>query len=236
MRKAISTTLLILIMATTGRAQSVYTYQFYNNLLASGQGPKLTAVCPPTFSAHTFTNLKGAVHPVCHFDKACGFVFEDTGNLLARGGYTIEMYMALDVAGGYVKLIDYKNLADDVGLYDNQRACTFRGPGSVSGEYFEDARYSFVTITRDAGTKEVKMYVNGGFVDGFTDSDHDYAVYDGNKTLRFLQDDKYSSGSETSSGNIAFLRIYNYPLDAVAVKIHYASLDSTLRIKPVSKI
>lgn len=222
--------LLFLLQVTDAKAQKVYTYQFSNNLLESSSGPKLTAVCKPVYADHTFTFNKTKVnHPVCHFDKQCGFIFNDTGNFLAAGSYTIEMYVELDAVTGYNKLVDYMNLAEDNGLYENNGACTFRGPGTVSGDLFTNGTYNFVTITRDGITKNVKMFVNGQYVDGFTDNgEFTVAMYDANKTLRFIQDDNYSNGNECGVGNIALLKIYNYALDPNTAMGHYASLGALL--------
>ncbi len=233
--KHILLTFCLLLAISYINAQTVYTYQFNNTLHTSNGGPDLKAVCNPTYSPHTFANLKGIIHTVCHYDKSCGFMFTDTANVLSSGAYTIEMYFAPDITNGYAKLIDYKSLTDDNGLYDNNTACTFRGPGTVSGEFFSSGKYSFVTITRDGNSKEVKMYVDGKFVDGFTDSEHDYAVYDGSKTIRFFQDDTYSNGTECSSGNIALLKIYNSPIDEKTAIGHYAALRDTSWFKPVMK-
>ena len=233
--KPVLLSFIILIAACTGSAQTVYTYQFSNSLHASAGGPDMKAVCKATYAPHTFANLKGVAHTVCHFDKGCGFTFTDTADLLKAGSYTIELFFAPDITNGNMKLIDFKSLTDDNGLYDNNTACTFRGPGTVSGEYFSTGKYSFVTITRDGTTKEVKMYVDGKLVDGFTDSEHDYAVYDDSKTLHFFQDDTYTSGTESSSGNIALLKIYNSAIDEKTVMSHYGSLKDPGWFVPVVK-
>ena len=219
------------------RAQQSYTYQFGGSLAESKNGPKLTAVCKPVYTDHTFTSgAKKIVHSVCRFDKACGFIFNDTGNFIGSGAYTIEMYLEQDNISGYNKLIDYLNLTEDDGLYENDGACTFRGPGNVSGDVFIRGAYNFVAITRDGTTKKVRMYVNGQYIDEFTDDgERKVAMYDGNKTLRFLQDDNYSDGKEAPSGNIAFLRIFNYAADEQAIKGHYGSLFTTLTDKTKEK-
>jgi hypothetical protein len=203
------------------RAQKVYTYQFDSCLHSGSGGPDLAAICAPRYVPHTFGKI---VHTVCHFNTPCGFVFNDTSNFLGNGSYTIEMYIELDNTSGYRKLVDYKNQAVDEGLYDNDGACTFRGPGTVSGSFFTNGSYHFVTITRDGTSKDVKMYVDGQYVDGFNDNGFDYAIYDANKMLRILQDDNYSSGTECSPGNIALLKIYNYPLDARTAISHNTAM------------
>ena len=232
LRSYIPATLLLLLAGNTN-AQNVYSYQFNNNLNAGNGAPALVAVCPPTYAQHTFTfSKKKAVHTVCHFNAKCGFVFTDKANFLQAGSYTIEMYVELDTTSGYRKFIDYQNLTQDDGVYNNDGACTFRGPGSVSGTYFSAGAYSLVTITRDGNTKALKMYANGQYVDGFNDTENPIAIYDASKTLHFLQDDTYSAGSESTPGNIAFLNIYNYPMTDAMVKSRHASLDTILAAKP----
>ena len=128
-------TLMILLQINNANAQKAYNFNFNHSLWDSSSHQKLTAVCTPSYSDHTFTFGKVKVtRPVCHFDKQCGFIFNDTADFLKDGSYTIEMYVELDNITGYNKLIDYLNLADDNGLYENNGACTFRGPGTVSGD------------------------------------------------------------------------------------------------------
>jgi len=228
---------LFLLQVNNANAQNAYNFNFNHSLWDSSAHQKMTAVCTPSYSDHTFIFGKIKItRPVCHFDKQCGFIFNDTSNFIQSGSYTIELYTELDSISGYRKLIDYKNLSVDMGLYDNDDACTFRGPGTVSGDLFTRGAYAFVVITRDGATKTVKLFVNGSYVDGFNDADFDYAVYDASKTLRFLQDDNYSTGMECSSGNIAMLTIYNTAIDDGTVKSHYAALPESLKIKAAEPI
>ena len=121
--KVLISGLLVMGLSTSGYAQKDYTFQFYNNLQESNSAQKLSAVCTPVYTNHTFVfNKVKVVHPVCHFDKQCGFIFNDTGNFLAAGSYTIEMYVELDAITGYNKLIDYRNLSEDDGLYETQES------------------------------------------------------------------------------------------------------------------
>ena len=230
--------LLFMLQEYNAAAQKACNFSFNHSLWDSSAHQKLTAVCTPSYSDHSFTFGKIKItRPVCHFDKQCGFIFNDTANFLSSGSYTIEIYVELDAISGYNKLIDYLNLADDNGLYENNGACTFRGPGTVSGDLFTNGAYYFVTITRHGITKNVKMYVNAQYVDGFTDNgERIVAMYDASKTLRFIQDDNYSNGTECGTGNIALLTIFNSASDEATVKSHYAALPENLKITPVEPI
>ncbi len=229
-----TTCIFILFWSNASAQKKSYNFPFNHSLWDSISKQKLTAVCSPTYTDHTFTFGKVKVtRPVCHFDKQCGFIFNDTADFLKDGSYTIEMYVELDAIYGANKLIDYLNLADDNGLYENNGACTFRGPGNVSGDVFTNGTYNFVAITRNGTSKEVKMYVNGQFIDGITDDgERIVAMYDANKTLRFIQDDNYSNGTECGIGNIALLTIYNSVCDEAIIKNHLGALAENLKIKP----
>ncbi len=216
----------LLLQANTTSAQLVYTYQFDSNMHTTGVsvGPDLIPNCTPTYTMTTFPALGGIIHPTCHFGYECGFIFNDAAGFIAAGSYSIEMYVEMDTTASWRKLVDYMNLTDDNGLYNDAGALVFKGPGSVSGSYFTDGTYSLITITRDAISQKVRMFANGQYVDGFVDNGVAVAKYDANKKIRLLQDDTYSTGTESTSGNIALLKIYNYALDSATAIAHNSAI------------
>ncbi len=235
MKKLSLLPMLLLLLQGAFAVQTDYTYVFNNNLQGSNGAPDLTASCSPAYVMHTFPVFGNVSRPVFHFSNNCGVTFHDAGNFLSTGSFSIEMYVAFDSGGlKHIKLIDYKDLTTDEGLYDVQGAVNFRGPGNVSSTYFADHVFTFVVITRDAVTGIVKMYANGEYIDQFDDSSNQYAVYDAAKLLHFFMDDTFTGGSESSPGDLAMLRIFNYTLDSATAVAHYAVLNYVLSAPVIS--
>ena len=81
---------------------------------------------------------------------------------------------------------------------------------------FTDTGYTRIVIPRDSATQIVSLYAAGQSVYSFQDSTG-LAVYDSNKILYFLTDDSIVTG-ESTTVQIAALRIYNYALDSATAK------------------
>lgn len=149
-----------------------------------------------------------------------GLTLSGTG-LANQGEYSIEMRVRLnalrsDFGSIWIKLIDFKNLTSDSGLY------SFDGDGNPAGsivqfypiggtaDSFTPNEYANVVITRDGTTKEVVTYVEGfgqfSFVDG-----GDQAVFSSN-VMHFMMDDAATGFSEAGSGALDYIRIYNTAL------------------------
>lgn len=220
-----------LLQSGAAFSQSVYSYRFFNNLTGTNGAPVLSPTCVGSYQVVHLSHYGNMPYTVYRFTSGCGFSYIDSTNFLQAGSYTIEMYAELDNVSGYRKLVDYKNRTTDDGLYDNDGACNFRGPGNVSGSYFTNGVYSLITITRNATSGVVKMFVDGSYVDQFNDPTGVYAFYDAAKRLAFFLDDTYSSDTEVSAGSIALLNIYNYELDSTTAIAHYGSLGTQLGLK-----
>jgi hypothetical protein len=240
MKKIFSLVFCIVVTVSTLQAQNVYNYFFNNSLTSSSGGPALAAFCPGSYTSHTFTNLGGVTKPVYRFTKGCGLVFNDAGNFLSGGSYSIEMYFSIDSINSivqWIKLIDYKNRTSHDGAYIFKGTPTFwynMYSPNISPVILQDNVYAFLTVTRNAVGSKFTIYCNGQKILSFVDSNGD-AVYDVQKKLHLLMDDAKNGGTEQMSGNIAMLRIYNSALDSATAVAHYAALQATLDVPQVEK-
>lgn len=217
---------LLCLSVVSAKAQIVYKYNFRNNLHEKNGGPDLVASCGGSFINDSITDYS-LYRPVYHFDNNCGFTFDDTANFLATGDYTIEMFVALDNTTAYRKMIDYKNLAADEGLYIHNNALAFYNSFSAASQDYMNGDYVFTAITRNSANQMVRMYVNGNQVGSFTDVSGD-AYYDANKQIRFFQDDSITGNIDVSGGNIAYMALYDYVRDSLLVFDDYLAMGNLL--------
>lgn len=216
------------------KAQSAYKYYFRNNLHESAVGPDLVSSCADSFMTDTFAAYSLS-RPVYRFEHGCGLNFTDVANFIATGSYTIEMYVALDSVDSYRKMIDYKNLVDDGGLYMTDSALDFYSLYPTNVKLYRNGKYMLTAMSRNGANQRVRFFANGTFVGSFTDGAGD-AFYDANKMLRFFQDDSTTANNEQSGGRIAYLAIYNGERDSLALHNDYDSLGMILSTTGVKEL
>lgn len=125
--------------------------------------------------------------------------------------YSIEMIVNFSNLAPfqYRKIIDFKNLTSDWGLYTHSNSLTFYG-GTVPGPSDAlsnnvDAR---IILTRDDSTDLVSFYVNGAIQGSFTDSTDIAEFTFANNIIHFFRNDTVQSG-EDPTGVVDLIRIYN---------------------------
>ena len=139
-------------------------------------------------------------------------------NGVQPGVYTIDVTFSFDQLGSWRKIIDFKNLGSDNGLYTYNTALQFV---VTPGVHFETSPPIFVvdtmtrvTLTRDdAGV--VNGYVNGAPEISFVDFDGGAAF--STPVANFFVDDPLTGGGESSGGLVRELRIYDRALNAAEV-------------------
>jgi hypothetical protein len=147
------------------------------------------------------------------------------------GVYSIEMVFRLSDTDGYRKIIDFKNLASDTGLYDCSGELDLFpvASGSVSLSAGVDAH---VVLTRDAAS-HVVGYVDGQEQFDFLDS-AGYGVFDQpDNIIQLFKDDGATGGREVSAGAVEWIQIYDAALtpDEVA---HLSSDQPTVPEPPAA--
>ena len=189
-------------------------YEFSGNFDDSLSGPSLTN--PSGEGILTATTYV--------FDKGDGLKLESP--LVSNDNYSIEMCLKVGPGldqkfPGWRKLIDFKDLVPDPGLYVTGPNFTpppdklwfsndAFGTTSVTADEF-----LHVVLTRDGNTDDVIVYFDGNEEFGFTD-DENRAVFDkNNNVLHFLKDDvpgdapdDDTSNGEDPDGTIDYIKIY----------------------------
>lgn len=154
---------------------------------------------------------------------ATGYTFAagqgpNLSNAIPASNYSIEVGVALDDTSGYRKLIDFKNLTDDNGLYNLDTSLDFFRDPEIIGPAgaFANGVQVTVLLTRNGATGEVIGYVNGVQQFSFIDSAGDATFTAANNIIQFLIDDTQTGGREASGGFLDFVRIYDAPIGAKA--------------------
>ena len=126
------------------------------------------------------------------------------------GVYSIVMEFSFDSLGGYQKIVDFKSLSSDTGLYVLSNDLTFYASAFPIVGGFTSGRLQRVVLTRDAGGTIVG-YVGNNEVFNFVDFD-DLGSID--SQLSFFQDDFATGQSEAGSGFVNYIQIYDTALTA----------------------
>jgi hypothetical protein len=128
--------------------------------------------------------------------------------------YTIDTSFILNSTGGFRKLVDFKNLGSDAGLYDLNGSLSFYNfyPVVTGPDQIAQGQSVRMTLTRDGATSEVTGYVDGvlsfSFNDGGSAATFDQLLSIGN----FFRDDFVTSGGESSAGSVDYIAIYDTAL------------------------
>lgn len=131
-----------------------------------------------------------------------------TGALDSLSSYSIDLVFSLDSTTGYQKLIDFKGLSSDNGLYNYAGSLVFYGATDNSGSVFTPGQIADVRLIRDGATQVVTGYVNGLQEIQFTDTSNN-AVFSSNSIL-FFQDDSVTH-DESGSGLLKSITVSATP-------------------------
>jgi PEP-CTERM motif len=133
------------------------------------------------------------------------------------GDYSILMDFSFTDLTGYRKILDFKDLTSDNGLYNLNTQMNYYnfvtgGPGAFSPDV--PVR---VVLTRDNATGDVTGYVDGVQQITFTDSTNDATFTGANGIMRFFEDDAVTGGHESSNGVATRISIYDGALTSAEV-------------------
>lgn len=217
----------ILMITSASQAQQSLHYDFKNTLNEkNGTGPVLGVLGTGAFFDDFLSDLSCIDRPLYYFDLNSGIQFDNSaaGNFFTDS-YSIEMYFAFDVNSGFFRVIDFKNRTSDFGLYATSTSLVFYDELTVGTTAFGAGQFVHLVVTRDGQSDEVSLYVNGALLGSFTDT-NDEALPDGSNVLNFFQDDLVFGG-EAQPGDIALLKIYDYPLTTTNVTDLFTGLEMT---------
>lgn len=216
--RAIILPLALLFGSIPAFADLIHDYEFQNTLADSLGGPALTSL-GGTLGAGTYT-----------FGAQQGL---SLSNALTGGQdatYTIFMNFELDALTGYRKILDFKNLASDNGLYNLDTDLNYFNFAFGSTGAFAPGTFAQVVLTRDNATGLVVGYVDGVQQISFTDTTSDAVFNAANNVINFFQDDNVTGGRESSSGSVSQIKIFDTALSASDV----AALSVTTVPEPAS--
>ena len=157
-------------------------------------------------------------------DKS-GLYYPNATPTVVTGSYTISMLMRYDpMDSGYARLIDFSNSTLDTGIYKLSNEVSFYPVGTFAAGSFVQGQDVFVTITRDAATQLVSLYINGVPSGTYTDTTNLYAP--SATVVYFLMDNTTGSFNigETDPGTIAYLQIRDVPITADEVTASLATI------------
>jgi hypothetical protein len=197
------------------KAAVVASYQFQNTLSSTiATAPDLV---PFALGTYTPVSIGGISTTVYNFGKNEGLSLDTTG--LISDNYTIAALFSFDEISGWRKILDYKNLTSDDDLYMYYGQLVFYPP-VIGGPTVSPGTFLEAVVTRNSSTNLLTGYVDGTPVFSFTDSTP-YGVISMANILNLFQDDLVTAGTESSSGSVAGIRIFNHVLTDTEV----ANLD-----------
>ncbi len=137
-------------------------------------------------------------------------------NAINSSTYSIEMFFSIDATTGYRRLIDFKNLTSDNGLYNLNTELNFYPHTTGPAGAFVAGQPVHVIVTRDGASNQFIGYVDGVQQISFTDSLLDGTFTGLNNIIHFFKDDVAVPGEE-ASGFLDYVRIYDCVLSAAEV-------------------
>jgi Concanavalin A-like lectin/glucanases superfamily len=160
--------------------------------------------------------VKGSKEGVWQWPEGTGLRLDGAHAVVGpgKGTYTFVMLVRLDAVDGYRKLIHFKDLSDDDGIYVDD-GTLYAYDLDYSDVVVQPLTWYQIVVTRDA-TDVVRIYVDGVRVLRVADPTGTQ-VLGPDDFFRFLRDDE-GTMTEESGGMIARLRIYNAALSASEVQ------------------
>lgn len=125
------------------------------------------------------------------------------------GVYSVEVAFSLSTLSGWTRLLEFKGLTADTGLYSYaQRAYFYDSTISPQGDLMPDTMARLV-FTRDGAGNSV-AYIGNNAVISFIDTGNLATI---TSVLNFFNDDAVLGG-EQSAGFVDYIRIYDTALSA----------------------
>lgn len=205
-------------------------YNFQNTFDSSiGAAPALQPEGAGTASFGTAT-VNGSPRTVYNFNGGAGLVAQTNG-VISPNTYSVVFYATLAPIGSsdIAKLLDFKNLTSDAGVYNVANIPTFYNAttqvANGTTPFPIDGSFAQFVLTRNA-TNTVSVYLNGALEFSFLDSGSLAVIDDPSSTNEFLHlffDDNQNTivtnglNLEDANGSIARLRLYDGALTTAEV-------------------
>lgn len=159
---------------------------------------------------YTFQDIKGkfistpaADKKVYAFESNQGFKV-DPSDILSDA-YTIEMVLQLSEVESYARILDFKGLSTDVGVYARHSTVVYYPKYTSTLSILKPNSWFHLTLTRTSNNV-FSAYINGKLAYQFEDNENATRI---TRPLIFFDDD----GTESRSGMLAVLNFFDIPLD-----------------------
>ncbi len=159
------------------------------------------------------------------FPESAGLRHDNGAPTVVTGSYSISMLMRYNpMDTGYARLVDFSNSTLDTGIYKLGDGVSFYPVGTFAAGSFVADQDVFITITRDATSKLVSLYINGVASGTYVDTGDLYAP--SATVLYFLLDNTTGSAAitETDAGVIAYLQVRDTPMTPEEVTASLAAI------------
>jgi MYXO-CTERM domain-containing protein len=146
------------------------------------------------------------------FPQYSGFKSLNKTPIVATESYTITMIVKFNpLQGAFTRLIDFSDSTLDEGIYVLNGEISFYPVGTFAPGAFLDNQYSVVTLTRDAASSVVSLYIGLTPAGTYTDTMKIYVPANG--TLHFFMDNTTGPApiAESSAGIVTFVRVSDTP-------------------------
>jgi hypothetical protein len=166
--------------------------------------------------------------------SATGYTFAanaglSLSNALPSDTYTIDTTFTFDETSGWRKMVDFKDLTSDSGLYNlSTQLNFFSGLGSGPTGVINSGSPVRVTLSRDGSTDTVNGYLNGTLQFSFNDTSGWAKFNAGSNIGHFFIDDFPTGQHEATSGFVDYIAVYNTALSANDI----ATLTPTAGVVP----
>jgi hypothetical protein len=194
--------LTVLLGAGTHGQELLGDYQLNGNLDSPETGaPSLAFLGNSHFTTDV---VDGLARTVVSYPAGDGLTLTNA-DLFLSSTYSIVFLFRFNTAGGWHRLIDFKNGTTDWGLYLFYDNLSFFNLAAGAGGSVQANSYMQVALTRSA-SGEVTGYINGNPELAFSDPSGD-ALLGADNVLNFFRDD-LQYPNEAAAGTIARLRLY----------------------------
>ncbi len=160
------------------------------------------------------------------FPQFGGLRYDNAMPVVATGSYSISMLLRFSpVSSGYARLVDFSGSTLDSGIYELDGAVSFYPLGTYATGSFVSDQDVFVTITREATSGLVALYIDGAPLPSFSDGRTSYYVPT-DKVIYFLMDNTTGPANirESEPGTIAYLQVRDTPMTAAEVAASLADI------------
>ncbi|MDO5977441.1 T9SS type B sorting domain-containing protein [Flavivirga spongiicola] len=177
-----------------------------------------------------------SMNPFCSSARKTVYNFRQKTGLKYFGSasnfdsYTITIIIKFNnvIPNTYYRVIDFSSGGSDNGIYAYGNNLNFYPTGNVATNVFSGGNFTFLTLTRDATTNVIEVYVNDNLVTSYTDTNNYYTFSNGNVVFARDNIPPSPAPNEDTNGQIAYIHVTNTKSSAAEVKDVYDNICSLI--------